>query len=81
MKCYRKLWNWNGSFVYYIHDDPRLERFVHKFILWSTEIPHWHRGILPWGSGLSLEDLEEISPLEILVMTGVGVEEAIETSR
>ena len=96
MKCYRKYVSQYVSsresyFVYYIEarDDPRLKaKFLHGYIAWSKHIPHWHRGLIPWEKPdppgvyfLSLEGLEEISPLEILVMTGVGVEEAIETSR
>jgi hypothetical protein len=94
VKCYRKYIRDGESsrFIYYIEarDDPRLiEKFRWGYIRWSKVCgSRWARGILPWGKpdppGVyfqSLEGLEEISPLEILVMTGVSPDEAIETSR
>jgi len=76
MKCY-KIESSSGVGVYYITNfdkyDTYLYRFIHHKTDWQVAAPVWISRI-DWSDK---DDLEEISPLTLLVLFGEGPEEII----
>lgn len=86
MKCYKKFVE-DGDFsrwVYFILTD----RAHCGNLIWSTlkGCNHWKRGVIPWKAAegnvieVNKTGMQEVSELEILVITGCNFEMALEES-